>query len=148
MGPGYWLLRQMVLSARESADKIRLTALPRSISEPITRGSQPHLPTSAASSWLFHLRSERKLAHGLVYDGCYLCPGVFQFQFDLGRRLRCWSGGRRNAAVVHRVEGLLDCLCFCLIKTEVLLHLGGEVLQLNIRHSLAVRKINVGRGDT
>src|SRR5579883_848728 len=28
-GPGYWLLRQMILSARKSADKIRLTALPR-----------------------------------------------------------------------------------------------------------------------
>ena len=28
-GSGYWLLRQMILSARKSADKIRLTALPK-----------------------------------------------------------------------------------------------------------------------
>src|SRR5205809_617891 len=29
-GPGYWLLRQMILSARKGEDKIRLTALPKS----------------------------------------------------------------------------------------------------------------------
>src|SRR5579864_9178079 len=28
-GAGYWLLRQMILSARKSEDKIRLTALPK-----------------------------------------------------------------------------------------------------------------------
>ena len=30
VGSGYWLPRQMILSARKSEDKIRLTALPKS----------------------------------------------------------------------------------------------------------------------
>src|SRR6266566_2249213 len=34
LGPGYWLQRQMILSTRKSEDKIRLTALPKSL--PIT----------------------------------------------------------------------------------------------------------------
>ena len=57
IGPGYWLLRQMVLSARKSEDKIRLTALPKSPSTavsfqhrkrtgvpiPIDRGQRNHV---------------------------------------------------------------------------------------------------------
>ncbi len=38
-GPGYWLHRQMILSARKSADRIRLTALPK----PPASGSGPPL---------------------------------------------------------------------------------------------------------
>ena len=43
-GFGYWLLRQMILSARKGADKIRLTALPKSLLRPSAFRRTPGLP--------------------------------------------------------------------------------------------------------
>ena len=37
-GSGYWLLRQMILSARKGEDKNRLTAFPKPIFDKLCRG--------------------------------------------------------------------------------------------------------------
>ena len=58
-GPGYWLHRQMILSARKSADRIRLTALPKP--PPSWDGSPPGgriIFATPASRRCSHFRSD------------------------------------------------------------------------------------------